>query len=182
MNNQRKKELEKATVTPQAFAKSEIERRKEVQETLELKKKNEEMKREAELRQAQKERIQDLQARDKVKAKIAAQKAARAGNSAAPEAAKPTPTAQSSGPKAAPTQCVLKLAFTSTGANTVLTLKPSDTLTTVERELKSQSLIPAGTQITFENVFPRTVINRNQWNTTLLDLDLCPRAQLNVKF
>lgn len=179
----KQKELEKTKIEPKLSAQSELERRKQVQEQLEARKKYEEMKKEQEARQAQKEMMADRIARDKIKAKIAAQRASQKSQSGDQSQLSATPQPQVSIPsKAPPTQCVLKCMIVSNGTSKILNLSPTDTLRTVDAELRKDGTLPSGARTVFETIFPRAVITGNQLNQTLQELQLAPRGQINVKY
>lgn len=163
---------------PQAKAKSEIERRKEVLESLEQKKKFEEMKREQELRDAQKARIREKLEREKVRQKIAAQRAAQRGQHTEAAPAQPAPAAAPP-PKSSAKECTLKLIFPN-NTSIVQKFQPDQTLASVEAFIKSSKADLQYRTISFEMTFPRRVITRAEYSKTLTDLQLMPRAQLNV--
>lgn len=176
----KQKEVEAVVVNPKQQAVSELERRKQVQESLEQKKKLEELKKEQELREIQKQKMADKMARDKTLAKIAANRNAAKGQSPVVEEKKivqeKAPTVSSTG------QCTLKCVFSSNGSSKVLNLLASDTLNTVFNALRGEGLIPNDAKVLFETVFPRSVFSREKFNSTLADLQLCPRGQLKVTF
>ena len=165
---------------PKAKAKSEIERRKEVLENLEQKKKLEEMKREQAIRDAQKEKIREKIEREKVRQRIAAQRAAQKSGGQHVEAAPAQPAAAAAPPpKSSATECTLKLAFPD-GTSVVHKFQPTQTLAHVEAFLKSSRSDLQYRNIGFETTFPRRVVTRAEYSKSMVDLQLMPRAQLNV--
>lgn len=176
----KQKEVEKVVVNPKQQAVSELERRKQVQESLEQKKKLEELKKDQELREIQKQRMADKMARDKTLAKIAANRNAAKGQ---PPVVEEKKVVQEKAPSVSlSAQCSLKVVFDSNGTSKVLTLNATDTLNTVFNALRAEGLIPNDAKVSFETVFPRSVLNRDRFNSTLIDLQLCPRGQIKVHF
>lgn len=165
-------------VAPKAVANAELERRKEVLANLEAKKKHEEMKREQEKLEAEKEKIRNKVERKRVLQRIAAQKNA---NKPAPAAATPAQPAATAPVPAKPksSECTLRLVFpdrsTLTGRFT-----PSQRLTDVNELIYTNKPNLRGRALSYEIPFPRKVLNYSHEFDTLEELELVPRAQLNV--
>lgn len=179
LQQKREAETQKKTA-PKAVANAELQRRKEVLENLENRKKYEEVKREQEKREAEKARIRDKLERERVRQKIAAQKAAN--NKPAQPTPTPAPTpAQAQAPAARPkpTECTLRLVFPD---RSTLTGKfaPSQTMIDVEAFVYSSKPELRGRSISYEVPFPRKLISNSNKHYTLEQLELTPRAQLNV--
>ena len=174
---------------PKLNAQSELERRKQVLADLDFRKSIEEKKRLQAIEDARKEKIREKMERDKVKQKIAAQREAQKkaqqsqhNQQTSAQHPQPTPhTAQPAQPKKAPTECTLRLQMEN-GTAHVAKFQPTDTLSQVEKWIKSNVSEAAGKTITFEIAFPRKVLTRADFAKTLLDLGLCPRSQLMVKY
>ncbi|KAH0786932.1 Thioredoxin family protein [Histomonas meleagridis] len=185
-----KRAAKEAEQSPKARAQSELERRKQVLEQLELKKKIEEQKREQALRDMQREKIRDKMEREKVKARIQAQreeqKRRQNGGAAAPQ---PQPQQnvqqhqqqQSNAPKVH-TECTLRLVLPD-GTAKVQKFAPNQTLEDVYNFLRQNvSGVRVVRNVSFEIAFPHRVLTRNNFAETLSDLKLVPRAQLMVKY
>lgn len=177
LQQKRESEAQKKTA-PKAVANAELQRRKEVLENLENRKKFEEMKREQERRDAEKARIREKLEREKVRQRIAAQRAEQNSKfSQAAPAAAPAPAPAAQRPK--PTECTLRLVF---GDRSTLTGKfaPSQTMMDVEAFVYTNKPELRGRAISYEVPFPRKLISNSNKHMTLEQLELMPRAQLTV--
>lgn len=188
LKQKREAELQKAS--PKSLAQNEIERRKQVLENLEAKKRNEEMKREQAIKEAQQNRIREKMEREKVRAKIQAQREEQKArqNSSKPQSVQSEQSTQQNVHVEHPTQqkvyndCTLKLIFPD-GTFIVAKFEANQNLGDVESYIRRNSTkIHHYSNITFEKPFPRQVLGHESFKKTLSELKLVPRAQMNVKY
>lgn len=185
-----KREEKQKEISPKARAQNEIQRRKQVLDNLEAKKKHEEMQREQAIKDAQKERIREKIEREKVRAKIQAQREQQKLNQNTSKAQSASneiitqnnthvePPAQSK----VYNECTLKLIFPD-GKSMIAKFDVKDTLAKVDSFIRNNNhTIPRYTRITFEIVFPHQILGSDSFGKTLSELKLVPRAQLRVKY
>jgi len=162
--------------TPESLAQAEIRRRKETQETNEQREKYEQIKREQELMKAQKEKMEARMALEKARQRIAQQRAEQKGETIAkPVELKPEV------PKKNPTECTLQILFPN-GSRSILKFGINDSLLTVQAKLIEQDPSLRTKSIAFETTIPKAPIPPNRFGETLMNLGLCPRSQLVVKY
>ncbi|EAX86637.1 Thioredoxin family protein [Trichomonas vaginalis G3] len=174
------KAAEEAKNTPEARAKAEIERRKQLKEDAERHEIMEQQKREKERRQIEQQRIQDKLELERVKARIRAQRAEQAGNTQQQATVQPVQQTHVS-TKAPATEATIQFVLPD---NTKKVIKfPLDaTISDVEKKVKSEIPQLASRIIQFETVIPRILIPKSDYGKTLTDLHLTPRSQLCVKY
>ncbi|OHS93945.1 Thioredoxin family protein [Tritrichomonas foetus] len=178
-----KKEQE-VLLQPKQAAKNELERRKEVLELMELKKQTEEKKRLLEIEQAKRDKIKEKMERDRVRAKIAAQRGQQPNQQTitkAPAASAPSTsnsTASSSGAKKA-TECTLK--FNIPGQpDLILKFPPDTSFRQVDLKVRRERPDIAHHRIIYTNTFPVVNISSGDFDKTVTELGLMPRTMLNL--
>ena len=174
------KREEEMKAAPKIAAKNELERRREVLELNELKKKTEEQKRLLEIEQAKKDKIREKQERERVRAKIAAQRNQRNEAAQPPSQTKTTPQATMATTHKA-SECTLK--FNIPGEqDIILKFPPNTQFKMVDLQLKKDRPNIAHQRLSYASVFPPIAISSSQFNKTVEELGLMPRTMLNVQF
>lgn len=168
------REIEQMKKAPKLTAQKEFERRKEIAELAELKEKHAERQRQLDLEHAQKQKILDIQERERVLAKLAAQRGKKT-EANTKEAAAPKPAAT----RKAPTDCTLKIQIP---GNQPLVIKvPLDaTFQQVDDKVRQQQ--PSiGLQTTvYSSSFPALTITSKDSGKTVTELKLAPRSMLTL--
>jgi hypothetical protein len=173
---QKRAAAEEATVAPPVAAKSELERRREVQEAMETKRKLAEAKAEADRRAAEKARIQDKLDRERALKRIAEQ---RAKNTPAP----PPPVAQEQAPaqpKAAAGEATVRINLPD-GTNKIAKFPPGAKLRDMEKWVRANVAGLQGWPLTYEIPFPKAEYGYPDMDSTLESLGIRGRAQINLK-
>lgn len=174
------KAAEEAKNSPEARAKAEMERRKNLAEEQARREALEERKREQERREIEQQRLKDKIELERVKAKIRQQRAEAAGKQA--EQIQQTQAAQQPvQPRAAPTEATIQFVFPD-NTRKVMKFGLEDSISEVERKLKQEMPILSSKVLTFETIIPRAAIPRADYKKTLTELHLVPRSQLSVKY
>jgi thioredoxin 1 len=169
------RQAEAAKLDPVTLAKAELDRRKQVQDQIEAKKKFDALKGEQERRALERERLQAKLERERVLKKIqeSRQKPAAASSAAAAPAAAPPP-------QRVPGETTLRLNLPN-GTAKVAKFASTDKLRAVDTWVHREVQELARHTLGYEVPFPRQVLKPADFDKTLTDLGLAGRAQLTVK-
>jgi thioredoxin 1 len=172
---QNKVEAERAK--PKVDAESELKRRQDVLNALEAKRKHDESQRELAKHLAAKEKRDDLLERDRIRAKIAQQRASGQKSAAAPP---PPVSASQPKPRPAAGPGALRLNVPGLSPSPVLSFPSEALLGDVDREFRQKYPQFANARIQYNVTLPPAVLNAGDMKRTLADLGLSGRAVLNV--
>lgn len=167
---------EKEGISPEAQAKKEIHRRKDVLEQIEAKKKFDEAQREQALRDAQKERQREKLERERVKQRIIAQREARKAETEAKTAV----TNQNPQPVKSK-ECIIKFIYPNNFSKQ-LKFPPETQFQDVDLKIREEDPSIASCEITYSIAFPPCVIAPDDFSLTLNELGLCPRSMVNITY
>lgn len=159
---------------PKTESMNEMQRRAEVQEQQNIKKDLMAQRAKAEEDNARRERIAKLQEKKQILDRIQQQH----GKEPEPQtekAAPPPPPASAKG------SCTLKIVFPD-GNNVIAKFSSEETLNDVEEYLVQNIPVVKGKKMGFETMYPQRTIGREEFETSLAECNLCPRAQILVVF
>ena len=166
------KEIENQKAAPKLAAQREIERRKEVLMQVELKRQQDERKRQLDLEVAAKQKIQDKIERERVKKMIAQQRGKNVENQTQP---KPQ---QNPVPHKTANECTLKIVIPG-DKDLILKFSPEAKFAEVDQKVKSERPNILG-NTSYKSSYPPMEITNADFDKSVTELGLMPRTMLTL--